>query len=348
MPIAVQREDAVDVEPRRRRRRGSEPLSPRAGERGAELVEAGAGLRAHGDDRRARHELVRLGERQLERLLVDRVRLRHRDDAALDAEQSQDREMLVRLRPRAFGRVDHEQEEVDPGRARDHRAHEPLVARDVDEREPACRPAARAARSRASIEIPRSRSSGSRSVSLPGQRPHEPRLAVVDVARGPDRERHQRAARTAAATSSTSSSSRVRQSSSSRPSRTIPTTGGVTCPKRSDERLLDRAREARQLRERQRAAADAGDGLLDRLRRQPRRAASARARTAAAGSRSMRRTGMRSGASRCSCERSFERSERQLVGAQRALQRMSPQSLDEVGATRRRSPPAGRRAACRR
>ena len=44
--------------------------------------------------------------------------------------------MLVRLRARTLPRVDHEEEEVDPGRARDHRPHEPLVARDVDDRQP--------------------------------------------------------------------------------------------------------------------------------------------------------------------------------------------------------------------
>ena len=42
--------------------------------------------------------------------------------------------MLERLRARALLRVDHEQEQVDAGRAGDHRAHEPLVTRDVDER----------------------------------------------------------------------------------------------------------------------------------------------------------------------------------------------------------------------
>ena len=88
-----------------------------------------------GDDRRAGNELLRLGARELERLLVDGVGLRHRDDAALDAEQPQDREVLVRLRPRALVRVDHEQEEVDAGRAGDHRAHEALVPGHVDDRQ---------------------------------------------------------------------------------------------------------------------------------------------------------------------------------------------------------------------
>ena len=41
----------------------------------------------------------------------------------------------MRLRPRALVRVDHEQEQVDSRRARDHRAHEALVAGNVDDRQ---------------------------------------------------------------------------------------------------------------------------------------------------------------------------------------------------------------------
>ena len=208
--------------------------------------------------------------------------------------------MLVRLRPSAFARVDHEQEEVDPGRARDHGAHEPLVARDVDEREP------RAVRElqRRVAELDRDPALalfGEPVGVLAGQRPHEPRLAVVDVARGPDRERHQRAARTAAATSSTSSSSSVRQSRSSRPSRTIPTTGGdprgavrrapprprtrsSAAPRAAARRPRRGRRSPRPFRRRPRRAV--------RLARAPRRAARAACGAPA---------GMRSGASRCSC-----------------------------------------------
>ena len=66
--------------------------------------------------------------------------------------------------------------------------------------------------------MPRCCSSGSRSVSLPVKRADEPRLAVVDVTRRADGQRH---AATAAATSSSSASASVRQSSRSCPSRTI-------------------------------------------------------------------------------------------------------------------------------
>ena len=43
--------------------------------------------------------------------------------------------MLVGLRASALPGIDHEEEEVDPGRARHHRPHEPLVPGNVDERE---------------------------------------------------------------------------------------------------------------------------------------------------------------------------------------------------------------------
>ena len=69
----AQREDAVDVE-------AGGAVVVRAvdavrgpGERGAQLVEPGARLRADGDDLGLGHELARLGERELERLLVDGV-----------------------------------------------------------------------------------------------------------------------------------------------------------------------------------------------------------------------------------------------------------------------------------
>ena len=58
-------------------------------------------------------------------------------DAVLDSEQPKDGEVLEGLRARALGRVDHEEEHVDTCRARDHRPHEALVPRHVDERDAA-------------------------------------------------------------------------------------------------------------------------------------------------------------------------------------------------------------------
>src|SRR4051812_6526276 len=108
--------------------------------------------------------------------------------------------MLECLGPRTLLRVDHEQEEVDAGRSRDHGAHEALVAGDVDEREA---PAARELERRVpEVDRDPARLLLRQAVGvLAGQRPHEPGLAVIDVAGGADGQRH---ARTAAATSWTS------------------------------------------------------------------------------------------------------------------------------------------------
>ena len=130
-----------------------------------------------------------LGDRDLERLLVDQVCLGDCDDACLDAEQPQDRDVLERLRACAFGCVDHEQEEVDPGRTGDHRADEPLVARHVDQREAA--PIGQLERRVAEVDRDPAPLLFRESIRvLPRQRPHEPRLAVVDVPGGADGQRH--------------------------------------------------------------------------------------------------------------------------------------------------------------
>ena len=99
--------------------------------------------------------------------------------------------MLVRLRARALAGIDHEEEEVDPGRARDHRAHEALVARNVDHGEPA--PVGELERRVAEVDRdPAPLLLGQPVGVLPRQRPHEPRLPVVDVTRGSDGQRHVR------------------------------------------------------------------------------------------------------------------------------------------------------------
>ncbi len=140
----------------------------------------------------------------------------------LDPEQREDREVLVRLRPRALGGVDDEKEEVDPRCAGDHVADEALVSGHVDQREAAA--VGEVERRIAEVDRdPALALLGQPVRVLPRQRPNEPRLAVVDMARGSYRQRH---ARTAAATSSASASVRVRQSSSVWPSRTTAITGG--------------------------------------------------------------------------------------------------------------------------
>ena len=119
--------------------------------------------------------------------------------------------------------------------------------------------------------------------------------------------------------------------------------------KRLGQLGLERAGEALDLRERQGAAAGAGDRRLDRTAGE-RASRSARARTTPAGSVSIRRQGSPRAPARVAIERErgLERGERDLVDPQRAVQRVAAQPLDEVGAADDDARPAGRRAACRR
>src|SRR3954463_12499298 len=263
---------------------------------GAQLVETRACARTDRDDGSARHELFRLCPGELERLLVDEIRLRQRDDAALDPEQPQDCEMLERLRPCTLGCVDHEQEQVDTAPAGDHRAHEALVARDVDDGQ--ARAVGQLERRVAEIDRDAALALLRQPVGvLPRQRLDERGLAVVDVTGGTDRQRH---ALTAAATSSTSASVKVRQSSSSFPSRTTPRTGGS--PWRSGAANDSSTAHA--------TLSSSASGMAPPpprppllSTRPPTRAASrsARERTTSSSCASMRSTGILCGASRYSC-----------------------------------------------
>src|SRR5438105_4966165 len=82
----AQREDPVNVQARRAEQRLPLDRPGRGGECRPKLLESGARLRAHGHDVGLRHELSRLLERELERLLVDCVGLRDGDDSAPDPE----------------------------------------------------------------------------------------------------------------------------------------------------------------------------------------------------------------------------------------------------------------------
>ena len=73
---------------------------------------------------------------------VDAVGLGQRDRAACDAEQVEDAEVLARLRHHAVVGGDHQQREVDAGRAGEHVLDEALVAGHVDEADHARRRAA--------------------------------------------------------------------------------------------------------------------------------------------------------------------------------------------------------------
>ena len=108
---------------------------------------------------------------------------------ALDPEQPQNREMLVRLRARALVGVDHEQEEIDAGCAGDHRAHEALVSGNVDNGELGSirqleRRVAEVDRDAAFLLL------WEPVGVLARQRLDERRLAVVDVPGGAEGQRH--------------------------------------------------------------------------------------------------------------------------------------------------------------
>ncbi len=140
--------------------------------------------------RRARHDL-RISE-QLGGLRGGRFRrcavgLGDRDDALLDPQRREHLRVLERLRHHAVVGGDDHEVAVDPGRPGHHRPHEALVARHVDDR-----------------DVPSGGQHEGREPELDrhaaglllgeavgvdaGQRVHERRLAVVDVAGRPERE----------------------------------------------------------------------------------------------------------------------------------------------------------------
>ena len=81
-------------------------------------------IAARSASRRRRHALGR-----------SEVGLRQPRRAAIDAEEIEDRQMLERLRLDPVIGGDRQEREIDPARAREHRMHEALVARNVDEAE---------------------------------------------------------------------------------------------------------------------------------------------------------------------------------------------------------------------
>ena len=230
--------------------------------------------------------------------------------------------MLARLRHHAVVGGDHQQEHVDPGRAGDHRAHEPLVPRHVHDRQP---PARRQLERRvAELDRDPARLLLRQPVGVDaGQRGDQRRLAVVDVAGGAERQRlicrHW-------------SSVRVRQSSSTRPSRTTRHHRWVGRPQRGRQRVaaVQGAGEARELEQRHGAAAHPGrarDHLAAKAAGQPLRALPDRVGRLGGG----RQHGdVAQGALGVAVEleRRLERGQRELVDAHRARQRMAADALE--------------------
>ena len=169
VPTPRQREDAVDVEPGRPRRGAARQPAASPVERGAAVVQARARARRDGHPSAPGSELRGLGRAPAR---VAQVGLGHRDHAVLarrarpaprGARGSAASRRRRRPRRGGTGRS--------PRRARDHRAHEALVARHVDRPTAAVREGSSSGAKPSSIEMPRSLSSGRRSVSLPVSAP---------------------------------------------------------------------------------------------------------------------------------------------------------------------------------
>ena len=164
-------------------------------ERGAQRVETLARPRRDAHDRpplqeRARHQLadLELGDRL--GVGVDEVALRQRDEAARDAEQPADVEVLARLRHHRLVGGDDQQRRVDAVRAGQHVAHEALVAGDVDEGGDEAGEKLGVGEAEVDRDAPLLLLLQAVGVG-PGQRAHERALAVVDVAGRADDQRAQ-------------------------------------------------------------------------------------------------------------------------------------------------------------
>ena len=178
---------------------------------------------------------------------------------------------------------------------------------------------------------------------LPRQRLDECRLAVVDVACGADRQRHRVHGRRGLVDLVVGEGQAVEQQPAVADDADERRLAGA---QRRRERLLDRAGEARQLGERERAAADAADRLLDGAADRGCEPLGARAhdagvlvqhaqhRNSLAARRGRAPASLR--ARRASACRRARRAAADAAAAARRARRV-----------RRRSRPAGRRAACR-
>ena len=188
---AGQGEGAVDGEAEARRRGARAGWSRAASNSCArKVVDAVAG---HGRDRNdlgaceagAGKQLRDVGRDLAPPRRRGEIGLGQRHDAARDAEQVDDGEMLARLRHHAVVGGDDQQHEIDAGRAGQHVVHEFLVARHVDEAEHGA--VRRRQIGEAEIDGDAARLLLLQPVGIDaGQRPHQRGLAVIDMAGGAD------------------------------------------------------------------------------------------------------------------------------------------------------------------
>jgi hypothetical protein len=135
---AVRAEDALDRHAEDALGRARPGLGRHAEERALELVQPLAGDRGEREDRRvleerAAHRGAHVLGRQLDQAGLDHVDLGQRDQAALEAQQAHDRQVLARLRHHAVVGGHDQHDEVDARRAGDHVLDEALVSGDVDD-----------------------------------------------------------------------------------------------------------------------------------------------------------------------------------------------------------------------
>src|SRR5881628_1874524 len=216
------RGSTTSASPRSAARRSARP-SPAFEERGAD----------------ERHDVV---AHEREPVGLDEIGLRQHDEAALDAKERADREVLARLRHHALVGGDDQHRQVDAADTGEHVLDETLVPGHVDdlddrapglleEREP-------------EVDGDPARLLLGQAVGVnAGERLHQGRLAVVDVARRPDDDvlHGSAAAESARARVATWCERTVRQSRSRRSSTTRPTTGGSPALKRSSRRIASAA-----------------------------------------------------------------------------------------------------------
>ena len=152
----------------------------RAG-RGRHDSERRIGERRRGDER------AHLAAHFTDPLRADAVRLRDDERAAAAAEQAQDREVLACLRHDAVVGGDEEKREVDAGRAREHRRHQPLMAGHVDEADALAGRAVDVEIRVAQLDADAAPLLLRQAIGVDaGERAHQRRLAVVDMAGGAD------------------------------------------------------------------------------------------------------------------------------------------------------------------